>query len=116
MPTTPNSGRSWHRALGHPERQEAALLLGVELPGGAARCPFVEAHAAQLMAASGAAAVVVTLDRDGTLTVRQGSDGEVATHRLGAAGSGEAGLRRRRYLCCGAEPCARSRAAPDHQR
>ncbi|NWL27572.1 D-glycero-beta-D-manno-heptose 1-phosphate adenylyltransferase [Paenarthrobacter ureafaciens] len=70
--------------LATPNAQEAALLLGVELPGGAARCPFVEAHAAQLMAASGAAAVVVTLDRDGTLTVRQGSDGEVATHRTWA--------------------------------
>jgi rfaE bifunctional protein nucleotidyltransferase chain/domain len=56
--------------LATPNAQEAAGLLGTELPGGAARCPFVEAHADQLIRASGAGAVVVTLDRDGTLTLR----------------------------------------------
>ncbi|MFF1830033.1 D-glycero-beta-D-manno-heptose 1-phosphate adenylyltransferase [Paenarthrobacter sp. NPDC058040] len=70
--------------LATPNAQEAALLLGVELPGGAARCPFLEAHADQLLAASGAAAVVVTLDRDGTLTVRRESHGDVAIHRTWA--------------------------------
>jgi rfaE bifunctional protein kinase chain/domain/rfaE bifunctional protein nucleotidyltransferase chain/domain len=70
--------------LATPNAQEAALLLGVELPGGAARCPFVEAHAAQLLTASGAAAVVVTLDRDGTLTVRHDNNGELAVHRTWA--------------------------------
>ncbi|BCW42920.1 bifunctional protein HldE [Arthrobacter sp. StoSoilB5] len=56
--------------LATPNAQEAAGLLGTELPGGAARCPFVEAHADQLLRVSGADAVVVTLDRDGTLTLR----------------------------------------------
>lgn len=66
--------------LATPNAQEAAGLLGTELPGGAARCPFVEAHANQLLRASGAGAVVVTLDRDGTLTL--GSSG--ANHRTWA--------------------------------
>ncbi|MFI2566146.1 D-glycero-beta-D-manno-heptose 1-phosphate adenylyltransferase [Paenarthrobacter sp. NPDC018779] len=70
--------------LATPNAQEAARLVGVELPGGVARCPFVEAHAEQLLAASGAAAVVVTLDRDGTLTVRKDRDGSTATHRTWA--------------------------------
>ncbi|WP_347109133.1 D-glycero-beta-D-manno-heptose 1-phosphate adenylyltransferase [Paenarthrobacter sp. S56] len=70
--------------LATPNAQEAALLVGVELPGGAARSPFVEAHANQLLAASGAAAVVVTLDRDGTLTVRVDNDGNTLTHRTWA--------------------------------
>src|SRR4029453_9225537 len=55
--------------LATPNAQEAAGLLGTEFPGGAARCPIVEAHADQLLRASGAGAVVVTLDRDGTLTL-----------------------------------------------
>ncbi|KUM35757.1 D-glycero-beta-D-manno-heptose 1-phosphate adenylyltransferase [Arthrobacter sp. EpRS71] len=62
--------------LATPNAQEAARLLGTEFPGGAARCPFVEAHSDQLLRASGAAAVVVTLDREGTLTIRPNS----ATH------------------------------------
>ncbi|TVU58259.1 D-glycero-beta-D-manno-heptose 1-phosphate adenylyltransferase [Paenarthrobacter nitroguajacolicus] len=68
-----------------PNAQEASRLLGVELPGGAARCPFVEAHAEQLLRASGAAAVVVTLDREGTLTVRaNGANRRLSTHRTWA--------------------------------
>lgn len=71
--------------LATPNAQEAARLLGTELPGGAARCPFVEAHADQLLRASGAGAVVVTLDREGTLTVRPGGTSqEPATHRTWA--------------------------------
>lgn len=71
--------------LATPNAQEAARLLGTELPGGAARCPFVEAHADQLLRASGAAAVVVTLDREGTLTIRPNSDSQKpATHRTWA--------------------------------
>lgn len=58
--------------LATPNAQEAAGMLGAELPGGAARCPFVEAHTEQLLRASGAAAVVVTLDREGTMTLRPG--------------------------------------------
>ena len=63
-----------------PQAMEAATLLGAEFPGGAARCPFVEAHAEQLLRASGAAAVVVTLDREGTLTLRSGESGNLPPH------------------------------------
>lgn len=71
--------------LATPNAQEAARLLGTEFPGGAARCPFVEAHAEQLLRTSGAAAVVVTLDREGTLTIRpQGEARKPATHRTWA--------------------------------
>ncbi|MDD7834454.1 D-glycero-beta-D-manno-heptose 1-phosphate adenylyltransferase [Paenarthrobacter sp. AB444] len=71
--------------LATPNAQEAARLLGTDFPGGAARCPFVEAHAEQLLSASGAAAVVVTLDREGTLTIRpQGTSPQAATHRTWA--------------------------------
>ncbi|WP_454809048.1 D-glycero-beta-D-manno-heptose 1-phosphate adenylyltransferase [Paenarthrobacter nitroguajacolicus] len=71
--------------LATPNAQEAARLLGAEFPGGAARCPFVEAHADQLLRASGAAAVVVTLDREGTLTIRPSGDSrKPATHRTWA--------------------------------
>lgn len=78
--------------LATPNALEAAGLLGTELPGGAARCPFVEAHADQLLRASGAGAVVVTLDRDGTLTLRSSdpdasgddTNGARATHRTWA--------------------------------
>jgi D-beta-D-heptose 7-phosphate kinase/D-beta-D-heptose 1-phosphate adenosyltransferase len=71
--------------LATPNAQEAARLLGTEFPGGAARCPFVEAHSDQLLRASGAAAVVVTLDREGTLTIRPNRDSpRPATHRTWA--------------------------------
>ncbi|MBT2587101.1 D-glycero-beta-D-manno-heptose 1-phosphate adenylyltransferase [Arthrobacter sp. ISL-95] len=71
--------------LATPNAQEAARLLGTEFPGGAARCPFVEAHSDQLLRASGAAAVVVTLDREGTLTIRPNRDSQKpATHRTWA--------------------------------
>ncbi|MFF2840994.1 D-glycero-beta-D-manno-heptose 1-phosphate adenylyltransferase [Paenarthrobacter sp. NPDC057981] len=71
--------------LATPNAQEAARLMGTDFPGGAARCPFVEAHADHLLNASGAAAVVVTLDREGTLTIRpQGTSPQAATHRTWA--------------------------------
>jgi len=71
--------------LATPNAQEAARLIGADFPGGAARCPFVEAHTDQLLRASGAAAVVVTLDREGTLTIRPDSTPtEPATHRTWA--------------------------------
>ncbi|MGR0161520.1 D-glycero-beta-D-manno-heptose 1-phosphate adenylyltransferase [Paenarthrobacter nitroguajacolicus] len=71
--------------LATPNAQEAAKLIGTDFPGGAARCPFVEAHADQLLRASGAAAVVVTLDREGTLTIRPSRDSEKpSTHRTWA--------------------------------
>ena len=71
--------------LATPNAQEAATLLGTEFPGGAARCPFVEAHSDQLLRTSGAGAVVVTLDREGTLTIRPNSASQKpATHRTWA--------------------------------
>ena len=74
-----------HPDLATPNAQEAARLLGTEFPGGAARCPFVEAHSDQLLRASGAAAVVVTLDREGTLTIRPNRNSQKpATHRTWA--------------------------------
>ncbi|HKU30847.1 MAG TPA: D-glycero-beta-D-manno-heptose 1-phosphate adenylyltransferase [Arthrobacter sp.] len=63
-----------------PNAEEASRLVGAGFPAGAARCPSVEAHAAGLLAASGAGAVVVTLDRDGTLTLRPNQ----ASHRTWA--------------------------------
>ncbi|MDI2035106.1 D-glycero-beta-D-manno-heptose 1-phosphate adenylyltransferase [Paenarthrobacter nitroguajacolicus] len=71
--------------LATPNAQEAARLIGTEFPGGAARYPFVEAHADQLLRASGAAAVVVTLDKEGTLAIRPDNDSrQPATHRTWA--------------------------------
>ncbi|MCT9872049.1 D-glycero-beta-D-manno-heptose 1-phosphate adenylyltransferase [Paenarthrobacter aurescens] len=71
--------------LATPNAQEAAGLLAMGFPGGAARCPFVEAHADQLLRASGAAAVVVTLDREGTLAIRRNADSlQAVTHRTWA--------------------------------
>ncbi|MFP3581016.1 D-glycero-beta-D-manno-heptose 1-phosphate adenylyltransferase [Arthrobacter sp. SIMBA_036] len=74
-----------------PNAQEASRLLGVELPGGAARCPFIEAHTDQLLRASGADAVVVTLDREGTLTMRTPTGPSHGTTGRGTTGQGTAG-------------------------
>lgn len=63
-----------------PNAEEASRLVGAEFPAGAARCPSIEAHATSLLGASGASAVVVTLDRDGTLTLRS----DQASHRTWA--------------------------------
>ena len=50
-----------------PNAQEAARLLDVRLPEGPDRADTVTGQAPALLAATGAAAVVVTLDRDGTV-------------------------------------------------
>lgn len=52
-----------------PNAGEAALLLGAPLDGGPARADAVVALREALLTASGAAAVVVTLDRDGTVAL-----------------------------------------------
>jgi rfaE bifunctional protein kinase chain/domain/rfaE bifunctional protein nucleotidyltransferase chain/domain len=53
--------------LATPNAQEAARMLGLALPGGADRAQFLAARRDELASATGAQAVVVTLDRDGTL-------------------------------------------------
>ena len=84
-PHNPGSWAVLTPPLATPNALQAARLIGTEFPGGAARCPFVEAHADQLLRASGAAVVVVTLDREGTLTIRPDSTrSEPATHRTWA--------------------------------
>ncbi|WP_233188971.1 D-glycero-beta-D-manno-heptose 1-phosphate adenylyltransferase [Subtercola sp. Z020] len=52
-----------------PNGRETALLLGTELRPDADRAAIVERRAGDVLARSGAAAAVVTLDRDGTLVV-----------------------------------------------
>jgi rfaE bifunctional protein kinase chain/domain/rfaE bifunctional protein nucleotidyltransferase chain/domain len=52
-----------------PNAGETALLLGTPLDGGPARADAVVAARDQLLAATGAAGVVVTLDRDGTVAL-----------------------------------------------
>lgn len=68
-----------------PNAQEAARLLDVRLPDGPDRADTVTGQAPALLAATGAAAVVVTLDRDGTVLIR--ADG--ATHRTWARPAAE---------------------------
>ena len=68
-----------------PNAQEAARLLDVRLPDGPDRADTVTGQAPALLAATGAAAMVVTLDRDGTVLVRP--DG--ATHRTWARPAAE---------------------------
>jgi D-beta-D-heptose 7-phosphate kinase/D-beta-D-heptose 1-phosphate adenosyltransferase len=53
--------------LATPNAQEAAEMLGVRLPAGGERASVMAAHREQLLAATGAKAVVVTLDREGTV-------------------------------------------------
>ncbi|MDQ0680324.1 D-beta-D-heptose 7-phosphate kinase/D-beta-D-heptose 1-phosphate adenosyltransferase [Arthrobacter pascens] len=50
-----------------PNAQEAARMLDLRLPDGAGRVDAVARHREALLAATGARAVVVTLDRDGTV-------------------------------------------------
>lgn len=52
-----------------PNAQETARLLDRRLPEGQERAEAVGGHAEALLAATGARAVVVTLDRDGTVLV-----------------------------------------------
>lgn len=68
-----------------PNWQETARLLDVRLPDGQDRVDAVSKHAPALLEATGAGAVVVTLDRDGTVLLRP--DG--ATHRTWARPAAE---------------------------
>jgi D-beta-D-heptose 7-phosphate kinase / D-beta-D-heptose 1-phosphate adenosyltransferase len=53
-----------------PNAAEASALIGNGVPDDAAdRMAFLEAHEGELLAATGAAAVVVTLDRDGAVVL-----------------------------------------------
>lgn len=64
--------RPWaplHPDLVTPNAQETARLLDRRLPDGQERADAVGGHADALLAATGARAVVVTLDRDGTVLV-----------------------------------------------
>ncbi|MGO4230080.1 D-glycero-beta-D-manno-heptose 1-phosphate adenylyltransferase [Arthrobacter sp. YAF34] len=53
--------------LATPNAEEAAGMLGVKLPAGSARAAVVVDHHKELLEAAGAEAVVVTLDREGTV-------------------------------------------------
>lgn len=68
-----------------PNAQEAARLLDLRLPGGAGRIGVVTSHREALLESTGARAVVVTLDRDGTVLFS--SDG--STHRTWARPAAE---------------------------
>ncbi|MEJ1195577.1 D-glycero-beta-D-manno-heptose 1-phosphate adenylyltransferase [Pseudarthrobacter sp. CCNWLW207] len=71
--------------LATPNAQEASRLLGVRLPEGSDRVAAVARHRDALCAATGARAVVVTLDRDGTVLFP--ADG--GTHRTWARPAAE---------------------------
>jgi D-beta-D-heptose 7-phosphate kinase / D-beta-D-heptose 1-phosphate adenosyltransferase len=60
--------------LATPNAAEAAGMLGLQLPQGAARPAVLAEHRADLLKATGAAAVVVTLDRDGTVLLPAGGE------------------------------------------
>jgi rfaE bifunctional protein kinase chain/domain/rfaE bifunctional protein nucleotidyltransferase chain/domain len=66
--------------LATPNAVEAAGMLGVKLPAGRERAAVVVDHRNELLEASGAEAVVVTLDREGTVLLPK--SGEV--HRTWA--------------------------------
>ncbi|MEW9872053.1 D-glycero-beta-D-manno-heptose 1-phosphate adenylyltransferase [Arthrobacter sp. HS15c] len=71
--------------LATPNAQEAGRLLGLRLPEGPDRVTAVTRHRDALCAATGARAVVVTLDRDGTVLFP--ADG--GTHRTWARPAAE---------------------------
>ncbi|HYH77757.1 MAG TPA: PfkB family carbohydrate kinase, partial [Arthrobacter sp.] len=71
--------------LATPNAQEAARLLGLRLPDGPDRVDAVTRHREALGDATGARAVVVTLDRDGTVLFS--ADG--GTHRTWARPAAE---------------------------
>jgi D-beta-D-heptose 7-phosphate kinase/D-beta-D-heptose 1-phosphate adenosyltransferase len=71
--------------LATPNAQEAARLLGLRLPEGPGRVDAVTRHRETLSDATGARAVVVTLDRDGTVLLS--ADG--GTHRTWARPAAE---------------------------
>ena len=68
-----------------PNAQETARMLDLRLPEGQERVAEVSRHADALLEATGAGAVVVTLDRDGTVLLRP--DG--VTHRTWARPAAE---------------------------
>ncbi|MGF9649368.1 D-glycero-beta-D-manno-heptose 1-phosphate adenylyltransferase [Pseudarthrobacter oxydans] len=68
-----------------PNAQETARMLDLRLPDGQDRVDEVSKHADALLEATGAGAVVVTLDRDGTVLLRP--DG--VTHRTWARPAAE---------------------------
>jgi D-beta-D-heptose 7-phosphate kinase/D-beta-D-heptose 1-phosphate adenosyltransferase len=68
-----------------PNAQETARMLDLRLPEGQDRVDAVTQHAGALLEATGAGAVVVTLDRDGTVLLRP--DG--VTHRTWARPAAE---------------------------
>jgi D-beta-D-heptose 7-phosphate kinase/D-beta-D-heptose 1-phosphate adenosyltransferase len=68
-----------------PNAQETARMLDLRLPNGQDRVAEVSKHADALLEATGAGAVVVTLDRDGTVLLRP--DG--VTHRTWARPAAE---------------------------
>ncbi|WP_308159849.1 D-glycero-beta-D-manno-heptose 1-phosphate adenylyltransferase [Arthrobacter sp. ISL-5] len=55
--------------LATPNAQEAARLLELRLPAGSERAAVVAEHGPELLQTTGARAVVVTLDRDGTVLI-----------------------------------------------
>jgi D-beta-D-heptose 7-phosphate kinase/D-beta-D-heptose 1-phosphate adenosyltransferase len=55
-----------------PNYGEASALLGLPSAGGARRAELIVAHAARLLAATGAQVAAVTLDADGALVVERG--------------------------------------------
>ena len=60
--------------LATPNAQEAAELLGLQFAGSAGRPAAVVDHRQELLDATGAAAVVVTLDREGAMLLPAGGD------------------------------------------
>jgi D-beta-D-heptose 7-phosphate kinase/D-beta-D-heptose 1-phosphate adenosyltransferase len=80
--------RPWARLrpdLVTPNAQETARLLNVRLPEGPGRPDAVTRHREELLAATGARDVVVTLDRDGTVLVSAAG----GTHRTWARPAAE---------------------------
>ncbi len=68
-----------------PNAQEAARLLDVRLPEGDGRVEVVSGHRETLLEATGARAVVVTLDKDGTVLLSAGGN----SHRTWARPAAE---------------------------
>jgi D-beta-D-heptose 7-phosphate kinase/D-beta-D-heptose 1-phosphate adenosyltransferase len=80
--------RPWARLqpdLVTPNAQEAARILDLRLPDGAGRVEAVTRHREALLEATGARAVVVTLDRDGTVLFSAGG----GSHRTWARPAAE---------------------------
>ncbi len=69
-----------------PNAREVARLIGVDALPDADRAAYVTEHASSILGASGARAAVVTLDRDGTVTLRP----DAGPHRTSARPGPEA--------------------------